>query len=65
MVQYLKSIYPQNSIESYILPAKKVSRYNWVYEVTETEGEYTMGMKRTNTRKVRILLNNPTFIYSN
>lgn len=61
MVQYLKAIYPQNSIESFILPGHKISRYNWVYNVTQTEGEYSKGLKRTDIKKGAPPINFPLF----
>lgn len=51
MVRYLRYLHPQNSIESFVLPEHKHSRYKWVFEVHETKGEYSKGLKRTNIPK--------------
>lgn len=51
MVTYLRFLNPRNSIESFILPEHKHSRYKWVFQVHETEGEYTRGLIRTNKQK--------------
>ena len=53
MVKYLSYMYPQNSIESFIMPEHKKARYRSVFEVGNTEkGEYSKGLKRTEKRKV-------------
>jgi len=55
MITYLKYLYPRNSIESFILPEHKHSRYKWAFEVHETKGEYSRGLIRTDVQKVRII----------
>jgi len=52
MIKYLSYMYPQNSIESFIMPEHKKARYRSVFEIGNTaKGEYSKGLKRTEKRK--------------
>lgn len=51
MISYLRFLHPRNSIESVILPPHKHARYNSVYEVGRTTGEYSKGLVKTDKSK--------------
>jgi len=50
MARHLMAIYPQNIVESIVMPNHKKSRYTNVYNVTHDD-EHSKGLKRTETKK--------------
>lgn len=51
MVKYLQVLYPQNSIESIILPVHKGNRYNTAFQIVNMDEEYTKGLMSTGQKK--------------